>query len=265
MHKKKNLAGTTFGNLEILEEFNYPYKGKEKNRKTLLKLKCKCKCGFIFYPYKTNVTTGRTTQCSRCLNSKPIQGRKIGKITILRRLFTKKIGCHYECKCDCGNTYIQSAQVLKKIKGLYCQACRPKKRIPLPFPEAIKITNYKKHLLSKQAVVGKVFGYLKVLRFYEWEYRNNRRYAIYECKCKCKNIKHVRIDQLGAIRSCGCLHKEKTPKGEANHKAKLKNAEVYSIKELMRSGIYTQRKIAKMYGVTETVISCIKKGKTYNI
>lgn len=52
----------------------------------------------------------------------------------------------------------------------------------------------------KMNYVGKKFNTLTVLSEY---FKNNHTYCT--CKCDCGNIKDIRKDALGKVRSCGCL------------------------------------------------------------
>ena len=54
---------------------------------------------------------------------------------------------------------------------------------------------------------GQVFGRLTVIRETEKRAFGN---VVYECRCQCGNITHVRGSELksGNVKSCGCLRAE---------------------------------------------------------
>ncbi len=267
-YKIKDLTGKKIHKFIVLREFNEPCEGLIKRRKTIRKLECQCDCGQKFYPYKSNVLAGHTTGCQNCGRANDLTGKRVGKFEFIER-FWKMDGkpwsrVNYRIKCDCGNIFESPAQTARKLKGFLCKKC-PRKPKPVPFDEAIKKTNFLKHLKSKEMKIGKISGRLKVTRFHGWEYKNNRRYSLYEYKCKCGKKIIRRGDFLGRIFSCGCLHHENVLRGEKNSQSRLTNKEAAQIRELLKLKIYTQRQIAKMYSVIETVISSIKKGKTYKI
>lgn len=269
MFKKTDLSGIKIWNLEVIEEIKASYTGKEKNRKTVIKLKCKCSCGNIFYPYKSNVKTGKTKNCASCGNVKKIIN-KIGKINIVRLIPSqeiphKKSGSYYECLCDCGNFFISPYNILRRLKGKYCTSCRPVKKKTMTMEESHRLIGLKKHLKSKNAKIGKTFFNYRIISFSNWLYKNKRRYSIYKCKCKCGIVFYLRSDHTAIVKSCGCLQKKSVLKGENHPFARLKNKEISSIKELLKLKIYRQKEIARMYDVGEWYISAIKKGKTWKI
>ncbi len=51
--------------------------------------------------------------------------------------------------------------------------------------------------------------------------------------------------------------------GENNCVSKLTDKEIFQIKEYLNEGVLSQSKIAKIFNVTQTTISCIKLGKTW--
>lgn len=265
--KKIDLTGKMIGDLKIIREIRTPYIVNKPNEKrsTIIKLECLCKCGRIFYPYKSNVLYKKTTHCIRCPRKNSLIGKRIGKLEVLSSFIDEnsKHQMNYKLKCDCGNAFSTNYLKIRRIKGCFCPKCKPKKRVAMPRKEFAAINNFNKHLIHKKKILGKKFGYLKVLKFEKWEYGVHRRRPIYLCKCKCGNKILVRGDGLGRILSCGCLHRERILKGEENYQARFKNIEAQAIRELLKSGLYTGREIAKMYNVCETLISSIKNNQTY--
>lgn len=76
----------------------------------------------------------------------------------------------WECKCDCGKTFVTLACTLRGGLTKSC-GCYNKQRVSET--KSLKLT-------------GKRFGYLTVMRKYEGKIRNNNRVS-WECKCDCGN------------------------------------------------------------------------------
>lgn len=267
--KRIDLTGRKMGKLLVLQEFRVPYIGKMKNRRTIMKLECKCDCGRIFYPYKSNVLSGYTKGCLNCSHASNYVGKKIGKIEVLDRFWKwdkeKNRRIFYKIKCDCGNMFEMDSNTTRRLKGIRCAKCPKKPKPLLNRKQSAIINNYKKHERFKTLKIGQKSGYLTIKRFHGWKYTKDRRYSLYEFKCKCGNRIIRRGDIIGRVFSCGCFRIEQMPRGENNHQATLKNEEVYSIKELLKTKTYKNREIAKMFKVSEQTISHIKLGKIYNI
>lgn len=267
-----NVVGQKFGYLEVIEEFHEPKKGKYAGSgRNTLKLKCKCFCSNIFKCLKSNVLSGKTKRCSKCNNSHDLLGIKIGNLQIICRDLYRH-GSYFQCLCDCGKEYSAKSHYLRNGKHpLSCEKCRyPKKYSPLPIrtEEEMKELLIKraqnKHLASRKNVLGKKFNNLKVTKFSHWEPRKsnpNYKHSFYECKCKCGKIIHVRTDRLKITKSCGCISNR--PRGEENPNSILTNKEAKSIREFIKSKMYTQRDLSKMFKVNESIISSIKMNKRY--
>lgn len=74
--------------------------------------------------------------------------------------------------------------------------------------------------------VGDVFSNLTVIEEYTGEKKDSTGKRFWTCKCKCKNITHVREDNLlsGNTKSCGCMKPIPSPKlVEAARKTGLAN------------------------------------------
>lgn len=269
MARKIDLINKQIGDLLVLEEFKVPYTGIQKNRKTVNKLKCKCKCGQIFYPFRVNVLSGKSTKCINCSGILYFTGLKIGHLLVIERDFSKLTAVFWKCKCDCGrNTVVPVRYLRTGTAPQKCEKCRHHKKsenkLKINSHEANQLTAYKKHLKKRNEVIGKKFNNLTVLKFSHWEYRNKRRYGYYLCRCKCKNLAKVRTDQILTTISCGCAQVKNVLKGEENPRSSLKNKEVKSIRELVKSGIYTQVEISEIFNVSPSTILSIIKKRTYN-
>lgn len=73
---------------------------------------------------------------------------------------------------------------------------------------------------------GEKFGRLIVLRMSD---RKSGRKTYWLCQCECGNIKEIRSDCLGIVKSCGCLKREQDRINlESNHKHKLSGTRLYN-------------------------------------
>jgi len=266
-YKKIDLTSKVFPHFKVIREFSAPYTGLEKNRATIIKLECLCNCGIIFFPYKTNVLGEKTTKCQACSGSRFTIGQKVGKFTIQSR--DLKNPKYFLCLCECGNEELRLPSQLIRRKIPRCRNCircsKALSKVPLSMREAARERGEKNHKLSEDKKVGKKFLKLKVLKFSRFIKSDNekRQRAFYICKCACGSTIEIRGDYLGVVKSCGCAHQDGSGAGEKNFKASLKNSEAKCIREMIASGIYTQREIAKIFNVQEWTINKINQRKSY--
>lgn len=127
---------------------------------------------------------------------KDLTGQIFGKLIVLNRSESKidksgKPRTMWECKCDCGNIVIVSADYLKRSKCPSCGCEATKNRI-----EKNRVNN-----------IGEKFGRLTILDIL-WEHERSK--AV--CKCDCGNdYIGVKSDIIsGHTQSCGCLQSENT-------------------------------------------------------
>ena len=85
-------------------------------------------------------------------------------------------------------------------------------------------------------LTGQRFGKLTVIKFSKDVQSGNRKRKYWLCKCDCGNFKEVRTDGLtsGNVKSCGCLHIEKsyknlTDKYRFKPKYEVQNKRLYNI------------------------------------
>jgi len=267
MGRSRDILNQRFGKLIVIREFSVPYEGKMKNRKTFKRLECKCDCGNTIYPFKSNILAGHTKGCLRCSHSSNYIGKRIGKIEIIDRFWKydkeKNRGIYYKIKCDCGNIFETKSAIAGKLKEIRCSKCPVKPKPLMNRYDSICFTNYKKHFKSKDRKIGQISGKLKAIKFIGWKNEKSRRYSLYLFKCKCGQKIIRRGDIVGRVFSCGCLQKENLLRGENNPNSILTDKDVIVIRELIKTGVYKQRQIAKIYNVHESIISQIKLNKIY--
>lgn len=272
MHKKKDLSGYKINNLEIISEVSAPYKGVDKKRKTILKLECKCICGEIFFPYKINVVRGRTKQCARCSQSHKMLNKKFGSLLVLERDFSE-VYTSFKCKCDCGSISVIRDRHLKSGKDKRCKDCISSEIQKVKEQDKLEVNKKKqKKIIDKdeyiQSFINKKSGRLTVSSFLKLIKRKVGSRIVFSCYCECGNETTLRSDQIGIIKSCGCLQQEMlklTQSGENNKRSKLTNVQVKEIRELFSSGLFTLTELSKTFNVHLGVISGVVKNKTYKI
>ena len=129
-------------------------------------------------------------------------GQVFGRLTVLEEApapteYTTYKGLWYRCRCQCGNEAVVRRSSL--VDG-YTKSCGCLRR------EHARNTALEK--LSRVRIApGQVFGRLTVIRETEDRAFKN---IVYECRCQCGNIVHVRGSMLknGQVKSCGCLRAE---------------------------------------------------------
>lgn len=191
MSKKIDLTGQRFGRLVVIEELPERHDGK-------IMWRCKCDCGNIKDVFGSYLRCGDTKSCG-CLshesphNYKKIIGQRFGKLTVIedtkRRVGSGEVV--WRCKCDCGNiTEISSGNLKKRT---CCKDCN---------------SNFEDYSNQK-------FGNLTVLSFSHIDKYNRR---MWKCQCDCGNISYVSTNDLGKIKSCGCIKKGIGKKNILNQK-----------------------------------------------
>lgn len=103
-----------------------------------------------------------------------------------------------------------------------------------------------------------------------WELANGEplgeRHALHQCdNPKCCNPNHITAGDHGRNMAEAWSRGRVTPRdlcGEKNPRAKLTQKDVDEIRGLLTQGL-TNVSIAKRYGVTHSMISCIRRGKSW--
>lgn len=112
----ESLVGKVFGRLTVKErDYNRLY-GKGHPSYWI----CQCECGNMISVCQSSLVRNHTSSCG-CLkkdylskaNSKDIGNLRFGHLVAIKRLPQQKHSSWlWECKCDCGNTCIRSAETL---------------------------------------------------------------------------------------------------------------------------------------------------------
>ena len=124
MSKFIDLTGEKFGKLTALEL------DKERSDNKNKIWKCQCECGNVVFVRREHLRNGNTTSCG-CIKIKNLEGKRIGKLTVLERAEdkTQKNGKRlimWRCKCDCGNeTIVPSSRLTSgNTKSCGCGSSR---------------------------------------------------------------------------------------------------------------------------------------------
>lgn len=182
MTKFQDLTGKKFGKWNVVE-----YLGKQN-------YSCVCDCGTHRIVSVHNLRNGKTTSCG-CGREKNLTGKKIDRLTVLRKLPMTKSYVEYECQCDCGAIITKTYFGLTHNKELCCPDCK------IPQIEDIS---------------GQKFGRLTVIR-YAGKSQSNQ--TMWECQCECGNTITAQAQNLknGHTKSCGCYNIELTSKRNRTH------------------------------------------------
>ena len=170
---REDLSGRHFGLLTVLQE-------SETQHNNWI---CQCECGNVKEFSARALLTGLIESCG-CVQMEDIDlsGRKIGKLTVLRR--SEQNENFWICQCDCGNTLeIRTGD----LRAGHRKSCGCSARV-------------------KGDLTGQRVGKLTVLRECE------QRKGFWICQCDCGNTKEIRADSLRGshpTKSCGCLLLEK--------------------------------------------------------
>lgn len=97
---------------------------------------CKClACGNITYATTSQLLHGKKKSCGCRRKKTPpnaldLTGKKIGKLTVIKRSGTNKNGSAlWLCQCECGNTIETSATTLRRGEAKSCGKCLVDERI----------------------------------------------------------------------------------------------------------------------------------------
>jgi len=127
MTKRLNLSGNKYNRLSVLS-FAYTKKGKSF-------WNCMCDCGNEIVVSGTKLKSGHTKSCG-CLQKEVIsrmssgkiqrhnlQGKRFGRLKVLKFSHKKKRKAYWLCLCNCGNTKTVRADSLKDGSTTSCGYC----------------------------------------------------------------------------------------------------------------------------------------------
>lgn len=182
MSKVRDLTGQRFGKWTVIKHLQKQY------------YLCRCECGTEKRVYRGNLTSGRSASCG-CQTKRDFTGKKIDKITVLKRLPMTKSYVEYECQCQCGEIFTASASYLTSNSKKSCKKCRE--------PKVKDISGNKYGRLTAIKYAGKSKG----------------KQTMWECLCDCGNIVIVEQQNLvgGHTKSCGCFNAEEIAKRNRTH------------------------------------------------
>ena len=184
-----NLRGMRFGHLLVGSRSG-------SNLSKQATWSCVCDCGRSSVVVGSNLLSGNSTSCGKCLPKVAITdltGRRFGSLAVtamLGRTPAKKVT--WSCVCDCGKTCVVIGAQLSSGRRASCVDCVKAK------PRKVK------------DITGRKFGRLTVIsRVGKDSYRN----ALWLCSCDCDPNKTVVVSGHSLLRgntkSCSCLRNEK--------------------------------------------------------
>lgn len=179
-------TGTVFGKLTAIERI------AKKGQKT--KYRCHCECGNEIIVTSSNLKTGNTKSCGKCIHKAPneldLTGQRFGQLVALKLEYRENGQSYWRCKCDCGKETVVWLGALRTGKTKSC-GCLGKKNL-----ENI----HKNNIIDLK---GQRFG--KLVALYPLEKRMGS-YVGWHCKCDCGAEVDVRSTSLinGHTISCGC-------------------------------------------------------------
>lgn len=118
MSNRIPLEGQKFGWLTVLK-----YIGNGKYR-------CQCDCGNVVDVLGDNIKSGHTTSCGCAKLTADLAGKKIGRLTVIRKVSSENRKAYWECLCECGNTVNVRYDCLTSGKTQSCGCLARDKDMP---------------------------------------------------------------------------------------------------------------------------------------
>ena len=151
---------------------------------------CKCNCGNMKAVREDHLINNKIISCGCYRQNKPasnllnLVGKRFGKLTVLSFAYIQNSYSYWNCKCDCGNTFIACGKLLTRGTTKSC-GC-------------LKHNAYWK----QKDLTGCIFGQLKVIKIQE----KKKGQLYWLCQCTCGKEKIIRANSLlqGNTKSCGC-------------------------------------------------------------
>lgn len=180
----KDLTGKKFGKLTVLKQGDVHITSGGHRQIMYI---CRCDCGNEVTVSASNLRSGITQSCG-CIKTPDLTGKKINRLTALKRDESRKGMTYYICRCDCGNITSVSQHALTSGKTKSCGCAK---------------TIFNRNKLIDLS--GKRFGKLTVIKRVGTMWGS----PYYECKCDCGNTTYVSASNLrsGGTKTCGeCEH-----------------------------------------------------------
>lgn len=214
----KNLIGSIFGRLKVVEKANLP------NKRVAYWI-CECTCGNLRTVSESDLLRGHIKSCGCPKQKENLINRKFGSWTVIDYAENLNGTIAWLCQCSCENKTIKivNASSLKSGDSKSC-GCLNKRMDDL---------------------TGKHFGNWIVLNRDDSISKSAETRWICECQCKNKILKSVSGKTLknGTSKSCGCLSSEHSIK---HH---LATSRIYGIFKGMKQRCYNNNDTAfKYYG-----------------
>ena len=131
-----DLTGKQFGLLTVLGRDESKPKGHQKRVYWI----CKCECGNKVSVQGTRLKDGHTKSCGCYIHNTPSYnrineiGNRYGKLTVIKEYGkNEERRILWECKCDCGNTYVALGKTLRAglVNSCGCMKSKGEEKIAL--------------------------------------------------------------------------------------------------------------------------------------
>lgn len=234
-----------------------------------------CECGIIKEFGWQNFKKGNTLSCG-CLKITDLTGNTYNKLTVLSQHGKNKFNqITWLCRCECGVEKIVSGNVLTsgKVKSCGCVLRSSKltmeKFMNLVYPEPntgcwlwggyTDIHGYGTIMSSqiKSIRAHRVSYYLHFGNF------DTRLIVLHKCdNPSCVNPEHLKLG-TNKENTEDMINKKRNKVGINHHSAKLNDDIVREIRELYKTGDYTQKELAIKYNVSTMPIYDILRKRTW--
>ena len=118
--RSPDLTGQRFGKLVAIERV-------KKDKHNYYMYKCLCDCGNEKVIRSKSLSGGETKSCGCITQLIDLEGRRFGRLIVIKRAENKGTQTHWLCKCDCGNEKIVNGHSLKSGGTKSC-GCLHKER-----------------------------------------------------------------------------------------------------------------------------------------
>lgn len=234
---KLELAGKQFGLLSVIRE-----SPKRRRKSGRIFWVCSCRCGSEIEVQTTDLTSGKKSDCGCVLrlrlglrNAPNINDTAWKQITDFPEYYIHPLGFVKSVKNGIG--VVLKSFMVKGYKSVNLVQSNPFKRV-----------SARVHVLVAEAFIGERPSMCDVMHL-DGDGTNaslsNLRYGSKSCN------EAFKIDHGTAL------------VGERHHQAKLKDTDIYSIRKMLKEGA-TQIDVSKIYGISNSAISAIKRGRTWN-
>lgn len=272
MGKLIDLTGHSFGKWKVINMISHTKPSGKKETYCL----CLCECGTQKSICPSHLTRGKSKQCIKCYRNAPmdLEGRQFNEWEVISYVGKNKHGIHvWNCKCSCGNTFSVAYGNLKSGNSKKCYSCGRKDHgKKMKTHGCSHLPEYRSwRCMLRRCHNPKDFGY---------SYYGGRGVTVYKEWCdsfesfydyvgKKPSSTHTidRIDnergyEPGNVRWATKKEQIENRKPYAPY-SKLNESQVIEIRDLYKSGKYSQSELGKKFLVHRATIGAITSRKNW--